>query len=729
MKKIILEIEGMSCSGCAVALEKYLNKQDGVINASVNLVMAEAMIEYDEKLKVSDLERFIKEAGFKSLGEFKEKKEVKEKSFKVLFIFIPLAILILYISMGSMIGLPSIPYLDMEKNTLSYGISLFILTIPFLIYGFDIFKSGVKNVIHKTPNMDTLVSLGVIASLGLSIYSLVMIINNNLEYMHSLYFESVAIIIFFVKLGRMIDNKSKGKTKEAIKELVEITPNDALRKNKDKEEVITIDEVKKGDILIAKPGMKVAVDGVIVKGESHFAEAFITGESTPTKKGVGEEVVAGSINIDGFIEYEAKRIGKDSTISEIVHLVVEATNTKTKLGRMADKICSYFVPSIILIAVITFIVYLILGNSISLSITAFATVLVVACPCALGLATPLAIVISLGNSAEKGILIKNSETLETIGKIDTIVFDKTGTLTYGNLKISCINNYSSLSDNDLIKLIGSIEAKSNHPISSSFLNYMEENNLEKLEVENFKAIDGIGVEGEIDGKRILIGNNKLFSKLRLGNKHEEDEHLLTKDGNSIVYIIVEKEIFGLIGVKDVVRNESLEVISELTKMGKEVIMLSGDNKETSEIIANSLNIKKVIAGQLPKEKTKVIKDLINDHKLVMMVGDGINDAPSLKTATVGVSVGSGTDVAANSSDVILLNDDLLKIPKLIKISTRTIKIIKENLFFSFFYNVLMIPLAVGAFKGLGISMNPMFAGIAMTISSITVLLNSLRLKK
>ena len=500
-------------------------------------------------------------------------------------------------------------------------------------------------------------------------------------------------------------------------------------KYKDKEEVITIDEVKKGDILIAKPGMKVAVDGVIVKGESHFAEAFITGESTPTKKGVGEEVVAGSINIDGFIEYEAKRIGKDSTISEIVHLVVEATNTKTKLGRMADKICSYFVPSIILIAVITFIVYLILGNSISLSITAFATVLVVACPCALGLATPLAIVISLGNSAEKGILIKNSETLETIGKIDTIVFDKTGTLTYGNLKISCINNYSSLSDNDLIKLIGSIEAKSNHPISSSFLNYMEENNLEKLEVENFKAIDGIGVEGEIDGKRILIGNNKLFSKLRLGNKHEEDEHLLTKDGNSIVYIIVEKEIFGLIGVKDVVRNESLEVISELTKMGKEVIMLSGDNKETSEIIANSLNIKKVIAGQLPKEKTKVIKDLINDHKLVMMVGDGINDAPSLKTATVGVSVGSGTDVAANSSDVILLNDDLLKIPKLIKISTRTIKIIKENLFFSFFYNVLMIPLAVGAFKGLGISMNPMFAGIAMTISSITVLLNSLRLKK
>ncbi len=721
MKKVILEIEGMSCSGCASSLEKYLNKQDGVINANVNLVMQQALIEYEDKLSIKDLEKFVAAAGFKSLGEFKEKKEEKEKNFKILYFFIPLAIIVLYISMASMFNLPNI-------NDSYKPITLLILVIPFLIYGFDIFKSGFKNLIHKSPNMDTLVTLGVISSLGLSLYSLIMVLNNNLEYMNSLYFESVAIIIFFVKLGRMIDAKSKNKTKEAIQELVQITPNDALRKNKDKEEVITIDEVKKGDILIAKPGMKIAVDGVITKGESHFAEAFITGEALPIRKNPGMEVVAGSINIDGYIEYEAKRIGKDSTISEIVHLVVEATNTKTKTERIADKICSYFVPIVMLIAIITLISYLILGNPFSLALTRFVTVLVVACPCALGLATPLAIVVSLGKSAKNGILIKTSEILETASKVDTVIFDKTGTLTYGNLKIASINNYSSLSDNDLIKLIGSIEANSNHPIALTFTNYMKEHNLEKLEVESFKTIEGIGVEGEIDGKRILVGNNKIFKKLRLGNKYQDKELELTRDANSIVYIIVEKEIYGLIGVKDIVRSESSEVVTELMKMGKEVIMLTGDNKDTAKIIADSLNIKQVIASCLPSEKTKVIKDLLIDKKLVMMVGDGINDAPSLKTATIGVGVGSGTDIAANSSDVILLNDDLKKIITLFKISFKTRKIIKENLFASFFYNICMIPIAGGLLATFNITMTPMFAGIAMTLSSLTVLLNSLRLK-
>ena len=431
MKKIILAVDGMTCSACSNGLEKYLNKQNGVINASVNLVMANVIVEYDEKVLNQDkIEKFIDEAGFKSLGEFKEIKiENKSKKEKIKFIiFTFLAILLMYISMGHMINLPTLPYLNPKTNIENYVISLFILTICFIIYGFDILKNGYKNLIHKTPNMDTLVSIGVLTSFLYSLYNMILILSHNSNDVMNLYFESSAIIIYFIKLGRYIDGLSKDKTKDAIKKLVKITPNNAVIKINGKLKEVTIDEIKKGDIVVSKSGEKIAVDGKIVFGETHLDESFITGESKPVSKKIGDDVIAGSLNYDGYIEYEAVKIGKESTISEIVRLVLEATNSKPKISLIADKVASYFVPSVILISIITFIVYLILGFSFKESIITFVTILVVACPCSLGLATPLAIVVSEGLCATNGILVKKSEVLEVASKINTVVFDKTGTL-------------------------------------------------------------------------------------------------------------------------------------------------------------------------------------------------------------------------------------------------------------------------------------------------------------
>ena len=455
MKRILLSIDGMTCSACSNGLEKYLNKQNGIYNASVNLVMANATIEYDEKiLNVEKLEKFVKEAGFKSLGEFKEIKfEKKTKTEKVKFIiFTILAIILMYISMGHMINLPTIPFLDLHTNSTNYMISLLILTIGFMWYGFDILKNGYKNLIHKTPNMDTLVGIGVITSFLYSIYNMYLVLAGDHSQVMNLYFESASIVIYFIKLGRYIDGMSKDKTKEAIQKLVEITPQTATIKIKGEEKQVTLDEIHKGDIVISRAGEKIAVDGEIITGKAHLDESFITGESKPVSKETGSKVIAGSLNYDGYIEYKAEKIGRDSTVSEIVRMVVEATNTKAPIAKIADKISGYFVPAVIAIAIVTFFAYLVIGKDIGTAITTFVTVLVVACPCSLGLATPLAIVVSEGKCASNGILIKKSEILENAQKVNTIVFDKTGTLTYGKLKIAEVINYSSLEQNSLLQL-------------------------------------------------------------------------------------------------------------------------------------------------------------------------------------------------------------------------------------------------------------------------------------
>lgn len=577
MKKIILSIDGMTCSACSNGLEKYLNKQDGISNATVNLVMANASIEYDEKkLNQEKIEEFVKQAGFKSLGEFKEIKiEGKNKKEKAKFIiFTVLAVILMYISMGHMINLPIIPFLDPHKYATNYLISLLVLTICFIIYGFDILKNGYKNLIHKTPNMDTLVSIGVLASFIYSLYNMYMVIKGNHHQVMNLYFESAAIIIYFIKLGRYIEGITQNKTKEAIQKLVKITPNTAVIKKDGIEKTVTLDEVHVGDIVVARAGEKIAVDGKVIEGTAHLDEAFITGESKPVAKKKGDNVIAGSLNYDGYIEYEAEKIGKESTVSEIVRLVVEASNTKAPIAKIADNVAGYFVPGVIAVAIITFLIYLIIGQEFSEAVTTFITILVVACPCSLGLATPLAIVVSEGLCAQNGILIKKSEILENAQKVNTIVFDKTGTLTYGKLKISKIINYSEMEEQKLLQLVGSIENNSTHPIGKAFTRYLEENKIELLKVNDFENIAGLGVIGKINNEEITLGNSKMLEKYGIENNHIEDEKRLQTDGNSIVYVIKNGKILAIIGVNDIVRENAQKVVNMLSKNKIETIMLT-----------------------------------------------------------------------------------------------------------------------------------------------------------
>ena len=732
MKKVVLSIDGMTCSACSNGLEKYLNKQNGIKSATVNLVMANALIEYDENiLNLETLEKFVEETGFKSLGIYNENSEKKQnKNEKVKFIiFSVLAVALMYISMGHMIGLPNFSFLDMHMHPLIYAGTLLALTIAFIVYGFDIIKSGCKNLIHKAPNMDTLVAMGVITSILYSLYGMYMIAKGHHEYVENLYFESAAIVIFFIKLGRYIDGISKDKTKEAIQKLVQITPKEAVIKVNGEEKKVTIDEIKKGDIVVSKPGEKIAFDGEIITGKAHLDESFITGESKPASKTEGSKVIAGSINYDGYIEYEAEKIGKESTISEIVRLVIEATNTKAPIAKVADTVSGYFVPAVILIAIITFIAYLILGNTVATAINAFVTILVVACPCSLGLATPLAIVVSEGVCANNGILVKKSEILENAEKTTTVVFDKTGTLTYGKLKIAKIINYSKMQEKELMQIVGSLEKKSTHPIGKAFEDYLNENKIETLDVKDFKDVSGYGIIGKIAENDVILGNSKILVKYDITNSHKQDEEKLAKEGNSIIYVVINNEISAIIGVNDIVRENSKEVISKLNKNKIETVMLTGDNTQTAEKIAKEIGITTVISNVTPREKTEVVKKLKTEGKYVMMCGDGINDSPALASSNIGVSVNSGTDIAMDSSDVILTRNDLNSILNLINISKKTIRNIKQNLFWAFFYNSLMIPIAMGLLGKWGVTINPMIASLAMVISSLTVTLNALRLKR
>ena len=731
MKKVLLKIDGMTCSACSSGLEKYLNKQDGIKEAVVNLVMNNASVEYDDtKLTLEQVEKFVEKAGFTSLGidnfEKDEKKKSNEK-YKLIGITI-ISLLVLYISMSHMVGLPVIPFLHMLNHPINFAVALFILTTIVLVMGRDILKNGYKNLIHKTPNMDTLVTIGVLASYIYSIYGTIQILKGQKDYVENLYYESAAIVIFFIKIGKFVENKNKDKTKEALKSLMSITPNNATIIRDEKEVKLTIDEIQKGDIVICKPGEKIAVDGEIVDGETHINESFITGESVPVKRGVGSKVIAGSINYEGTIKYKAEKIGRESTVSEIVRLVAGATATKAPIAKIADKISGYFVPVVLVIAVISFVLWFAISKDLAHAINIFVSILVVACPCSLGLATPLAVVIASGNASKKGILVKTSEALENTHKVKTICFDKTGTLTKGILSVSKIYNYGGIEENELIKKVASIENKSEHPIARAIVNYAKEKNIELEEVKEFKAIAGFGVSAETnEGDKYLIGNSKLMNNENIEILNNEDEKTLVNEGNSILFVSKNGKLVALIGVKDVLKENVAEVIKELKAKHIEIVMLTGDNEKTAEIIAKQIGIDKVISNVTPKEKAEKIKELKKDG-LVMMCGDGINDSVSLVTSDIGVSISSGTDIAMDSAQVVIMNDDLEKINELREISEKTIRNIKQNLFWAFFYNVCMIPIACGILEPFGVEMNPMIAAFAMTISSLTVVLNALRLR-
>ena len=731
MKKVILAIDGMTCSACSNGLEKYLNKQNGIKQATVNLVMNTASIEYDDKqLSLADLDKFVEKAGFKSLGidtfEKEQKKNSNEK-YKLIAISI-LSILTLYVSMSHMVGLPVIPYLHMIDYPLNYSVCLLILTTIVLILGWKIIKNGVKNLIHKTPNMDTLVTIGVVASYVYSLYGTIMIIRGQTDFVENLYYESAAIVIFFIEIGKFIENKNKNKTKEALQKLMTITPKDAVIIRDGEEITVTIDEIQKGDIVVCKPGEKIAVDGTVVEGVTHIDESFITGESVPVKREEGSKVIAGSINYEGTIKYKAEKIGKESTVSEIVRMVAEATNTKAPIAKIADTISSYFVPSIIALAVLAFIIWIAITKDFAFSMNIFVSILVVACPCSLGLATPLAIVIASGLSSQKGILVKSSEALENAHKVKTIVFDKTGTLTNGTLSISKIYNYSNESEEEILKQVASIEKKSEHPIAWAITNSAIEKNIELEEVTDFKAIAGYGVYAKIKEDEFYIGNRKLMQENKIEIANEKDETNLAENGNSILFVAKNKELLALIGVKDIIRENIKDTIAKLKARNIDIVMLTGDNEKTAKYIADEIGIENVIANVKPKEKAEKIQELKQNGR-VLMCGDGINDSVSLVTADIGVSISNGTDIAIDSANVVLMNGNLDKINDLIYISYKTIRNIKQNLFWAFFYNILMIPIAAGLLNAFDILLNPMIAAFAMTISSLTVVLNALRLRR
>ena len=732
MKKVVLSVDGMTCAACSSGLEKYLSKQKGIKNAYVNLVLASASIEYDDTLlSIEDLNKFIARAGFKSLGEFKitnDKSEYK-KNKRLLFIYTFLVLLMTYISMGNMLGLPQIPFLSCQ---ILYIAVLVVLSLCFLLYGADILISGVKNLVHKMPNMDTLVFLSVTSCFLYSLYNAWQVITFGKE--PKLYFDTVAVVIYFVKLGRFIDSAGKDKTKDAVAKLVTITPECGVVKKDGTEVKVTIDEIKKGDVVISKAGEKIAVDGEIINGKAHFDEVFINGESQPVLKSVGEKVMAGSLNYDGYIEYKADKIGKESTVSEIVKMVEQAAAEKAPIAKLADTVSGFFVPVIMALALLTFTFYLLTGYDFTVSMLYGVCVLAAACPCALGLAAPLALVVAEGQCLTQGVLVKKNSVFELAGKLSTIVFDKTGTLTYGKLKIAEIFDYENIGKAELIRLAASLEKASSHPIAVAFTAYANEKGLALSDCADCQNISGFGIAGKTADEDYLLGSAKMLAKFKVDNPFGKDEETLKGEGCSIVYLVRNGKIIGLFGVKDVVRADSAEVLHTLQEQGIKTIMLTGDNKGVAEKVARRLRIETFVADVQPKQKTEVVKRLKGSESrngrgnIIAMCGDGINDSPALAESDIGISVNTGTDIAMDSADVILKNDDLKGIIKLISISKNTVRIIKQNLFWAFFYNLLMIPAAMGLFETFGIVMNPMLASLAMVLSSTMIILNTLRLK-
>lgn len=720
MKKVQLKVDGMTCSACSSGLEKYLLGKKGVVFADVNLILGMVTIQYED-LSVLELQNYIKEAGFfsPSLYSFTDDRLVYFKRKRNLILFFLLLLVLMYVSMGHMLSLPEL--FSYSTYPFFYGMLLLGICVCFLIYGFDIIKSGFLNFMHRMPNMDTLVLLSVFFSFCYSMFGLFQIYQGNTSYIHQLYFESVAMVIYFVKLGRFIEDLSKNKTTAMIQNLVTITPKSAMLKHGKELVSVTLDEVQLGDILICRPNEKFAVDGEVVTGVCHADESFITGEAIPVLKEKGSHVLAGSMNYDGTIEYKALKIGKDSMVSSIVNMVVSALGKKNQTERLADKVSSYFVPFIVVVAILTFLVKNFFGLGFSSSFHSFVTVLVVACPCALGLAVPLVVSVSYGLCAKVGIMVKNGDVLEKMRHVDRIVFDKTGTLTYGKLDIFQVFSYLE-EEEKLLRIVASVESFSTHPIASAF-------SKEKLfTVDKFSSVAGMGVEGVIEGVSYYIGNQKLLKRHGIEDFHEGDYQHLIDQGCSILYVVRDDQVIGLIGVRDVVRKDMRQVISSLISQNIIPVMLTGDNLDAARIVAKEVGIEEIHADVLPKDKASIVQGYVSGGNTVVMIGDGVNDAVALVEADVGISISDGTDVASDASDVVLMNHNLSNLLDFIDISKKSYRIIVENLFWAFFYNVCMIPIAIGVLEPFGIVLNPMIASFCMMISSLTVVFNSLRLR-
>ena len=737
MRDYTFKVEGMSCSACANRVERITKKIDGVESANVNFATEKLTVRVDaEKVRYSDIKLAVDKAGFKLIKEEDQIKEVSKKKdeSKILlnrFIFsLIFTVPLLIISMGHMVGMPLPSIIDPMKNPLNFALVQLVLTIPVMVAGYKFYKIGYKNLFKLSPNMDSLIAIGTSAAVAYGLFAIYKILNGKTHYAMHLYFESAVVILTLITLGKYLEAVSKGKTSEAIKKLMGLAPKTATIIKNGKEVSIPIEEVIVGDIILVKPGEKLPVDGEIIEGSTSIDESMLTGESIPVEKNIGSTVIGASINKAGFIKYKATKVGKDTALAQIVKLVEEAQGTKAPIAKMADIIAAYFVPTVMALAIIAAVGWLIAGESTVFALTIFISVLVIACPCALGLATPTAIMVGTGKGAENGVLIKGGEALETTYKIDTIVFDKTGTITEGKPKVTDII-CNGIKEEEVLVLAASAEKGSEHPLGEAIVREAEDRSLEFKSLEHFKAVPGHGIEVTIEGKDILLGNKKLMieNNINIESLHVESDRLAT-EGKTPMYIAINNKLSGIIAVADTVKENSKAAIEELKKMNVNVAMITGDNKKTAEAIAKSVGIDIVLAEVLPEDKANEVKKLQKQNRKVAMVGDGINDAPALVQADVGIAIGSGTDVAIESADIVLMKSDLKDVVTAIRLSKATIKNIKENLFWAFGYNVLGIPVAMGVLHIFGGPLlNPMIAAAAMSFSSVSVLLNALRLKK
>ncbi|MCB2314080.1 heavy metal translocating P-type ATPase [Clostridium tagluense] len=734
-----MKIEGMTCASCAKAVERATRKLDGVTEANVNYATEKLSINYEHsKVKVIDIKKAIEKAGYKAIEEettADADKEKKEKEIKLLWkkfiISAIFAVPLLYISMGHMIGFPLPDFINPMMNPVAFALIQLILTIPVVIAGNRYYTVGFKALIRRSPNMDSLIAIGTSAAVLYGIFATVKIILGDTSYAMDLYFESAAVIITLITLGKYLESVSKGKTSEAIKKLMGLAPKTAMVIRNGKEIEITIEEVEVGDIIIVKPGEKMPVDGKVVEGTTSVDESMLTGESMPVEKNSGDKIIGASINKNGTIKYEATRVGKDTALAQIIKLVEDAQGSKAPIAKLADVISGYFVPIVITLAVLSGLGwYFIGGESAMFSLTIFISVLVIACPCALGLATPTAIMVGTGKGAEHGVLIKSGVALETAHKIQTIVFDKTGTITEGKPKVTDVVVINGIAQNDLLQLAASAEKGSEHPLGEAIVKGATEKGLEFKKLDFFKAIPGYGIEVKIDGKNILLGNRKLMIERKISlEKLEKISNKLAQEGKTPMYIAIESKMAGIIAVADTVKASSKKAIEKLHEMGIEVAMITGDNKRTAQAIAKQVGIDRIYAEVLPQDKANVVKKLQAEGTKVAMVGDGINDAPALAQADIGIAIGSGTDVAMESADIVLMRSDLMDVPTALQLSKSTIRNIKQNLFWAFGYNTIGIPVAMGILHVFGGPLlNPMIAGAAMSLSSVSVVANALRLK-
>ena len=746
MKREVLKISGMTCAACSARIEKVVSKIEGVESVTVNLTTEKLSAYIDEEVAdVQKIKAAVERAGF-GWSELKEgsqqadeDRQKKEREINLLWKkFIVSAVFslpLLYISMGSMLSflsfLPIPEYLEPMDYPLNFALVQILLTIPVLIAGNRFYVVGFRAIRMKSPNMDSLIAMGTTAALIYSLYSTWQISQGNMGFVEGLYFETAGVIITLILLGKSMEAVSKGRTSEAIKKLMGLAPKTATVIKNGKEIEISIDDVEENDIVLVKPGAKIPVDGEITEGFTSVDESMLTGESMPVDKKVGDSVFAATINKNGLIRFRATKVGDNTALAQIIKLIEDAQQSKAPIAQMADIVSGYFVPTVFVIAIASFALWMLSGETLSFSLTIFVSVLVIACPCALGLATPTAIMVGTGKGAENGILIKGGEALETTHKINTIIFDKTGTITEGKPTVTDIITTGTMDSDSLLQITASAEKGSEHPLGDAIVKSAEDKGLELYPIEHFESITGQGINATIQGKQLLIGNIRLMQEMNIAVEAVlKDADTLAAQGKTPMYIALDSKLAGIIAVADVVKPGSAKAVKKLMEMGIEVAMITGDNRRTAEAIAKQVGITRVLSEVLPQDKSGEVKKLQQEGRRVAMVGDGINDAPALVQSDIGIAIGSGTDVAMESADIVLMHSDLMDVVTAIQLSKSTIRNIKQNLFWAFAYNVAGIPLAAGVLHIFGGPLlNPIFAAAAMSLSSVSVLSNALRLRR